>query len=105
MFKKILTDLHAEIDLPRPRWTSDLDGIAADLEYEAKDLTEFIRDHRSRDSYHVDIVREYRSTCGFCGREEERDNDGTPVCCQKAVDEFMEEVLREREVKLKGGSK
>ncbi|KKL63811.1 hypothetical protein LCGC14_2171390, partial [marine sediment metagenome] len=79
MFKKILVDLHAEIDLPRPRWTRDIGEIATELEYEAKYLTEFIRDHRSRDSYCINIVREYKSICEFCSYEEERDVDGTPV--------------------------
>ena len=88
MFKKILVDLHAEIDLPRPRWTRNIETIATELEHEAKDLTEFIRDHRSRDSYQINIVREYKSICEFCGYKEERDTDGTPVCCQKAIEEF-----------------
>jgi len=91
MFKKILKDLHAEIELPRPRWARDIEKIASELEYEARELTEFIRDHRSRDSYQISIIRDYESRCEFCGYLEERDTDGTPVCCQKAVDEFIEQ--------------
>lgn len=89
MFKKILIDLHAEIELPRIRWTRNIETIATELEHEAKELTEFIRDHRSRDSYEIRIIREYESRCEFCGDTEERDTDGTPVCCQKAIDEFL----------------
>ena len=92
MFKKVLIDLHAEIELPRNRFMRDLEVIAKDLEYEARDLTEFIRDHRSRDSYQVTIIREYESRCEFCGYTEERDLDGTPVCCQKAIDEFLSQT-------------
>jgi len=88
MFKKVLEDLRAEIDLPRNRYMRNLEDIAQDLEREAKDLTEFIRDHRSRDNYQINIIREYRSICEFCGYTEERDTDGSPVCCQKAIDEF-----------------
>ncbi len=88
MFKKILDNLHAEIDLPRTRWTEDKEKIARELEYEARELTEFIRDHRSRDSYQIHIIREYRTICEFCGYDEERDADGCPVCCGKAEEEW-----------------
>lgn len=94
MFKKILRDLHAEIDLPRNRYMCDLEDIAQDLEYEARELTEFIRDHRSRDSYQINIIREYETRCEFCGYKEERDTDGSPVCCQKAIDEFTAEKAK-----------
>jgi hypothetical protein len=89
MFKKVLVDCHAEIDLPRNRYWRNIEDIAKDLEVEAKELTAFIRDHRSRDSYHINIVREYKSLCEFCHREEERDN-GVPVCCDKAIKEYEE---------------
>lgn len=87
MFKKELVDLHAEIELPRPRWVYTLEKIASELEHEAKELTEFIRDHRSRDSYQINIIREYESRCEFCGYKEERDTDGKPMCCEKAASE------------------
>jgi len=92
MFKKKLVDLHAEIELPHNRYIRDLELQAELLEQEAKELSEFIRDHRSRDSYLINIIREYQSVCEYCGYEEERDVDGTPVCCQRAIVEFNEVV-------------
>lgn len=97
MFKKILVDLHAEIELPRNRYMSDLEDIARDLEDEAKDLTIFLRDHRSRDSYEITIMREYKSICEFCGLTEERDNDGSPVCCGKAIEEWTKTFIHSSE--------
>ena len=91
MFKNKLIDLHAEIDMPRHPYTNDLELQAILMEDDAKDLTAFLKDHRSRDSYNVRIVREYKRVCGFCGWAEERDTDGTPLCCQKAIDEFQAE--------------
>jgi len=88
MFNKVLVRLHAKIELPYPRWTNDLNEIATELEYEAKELTQFLRDHRSRDAYDIDIIKEYQSRCEFCGYKEERDDAGCPVCCKKAVDEW-----------------
>ena len=92
MFKTVLVNLRAEIDLPYPRWTRNLEQIAKELEYEAKDLTLFLRDHRSRDSYQINIIREYESLCEFCNSPEERDNNGVPVCCGKAVSEYLSMV-------------
>ena len=89
MFKKKLIDLHAEIELPRNRYFRTLEDIAEDLEREAKDLQDFLHDHRSRDNYQINIIREFESRCEFCGMKEERDTDGTPVCCQKAIDEYQ----------------
>jgi len=92
MFKKILIDFHAEIELPRNRFARDVEDQAYFLEQEAKDLTAFIRDHRSRDSYQINIIREYESVCSFCGYKEERDTDGTPVCCDKAIKEHEAQI-------------
>ncbi len=89
MFKRVLVDCHAEIDLPKPPYYlyNTIEGIASKLEWEAKDLTAFLKDHRSREAYEIYIIREYRVVCSFCGSKEERDNDAVPVCCQKAIDE------------------
>ena len=94
MFKKVLVDLHAEIDLPRPYWCRNIEALAKELEREARELTEFLRDHRSRDDYKISIIRKYMSRCEFCGLEEERDDDGVPVCCQRAIDEHNGKLIK-----------
>ena len=98
MFKKIVVNLHAEIDMPEPwYYPSDLERRAELLEDDARELTKFIRDHRSRDGYAIRIVREYKNVCGFCGYEEERDIDGMPMCCAKAQEEFQQATAIEKE--------
>jgi len=96
MFKKKLRDLHAEIELPRPFFIRNLEDLAGFLDGEAKDLTNFIGDHRSRDSYQINIIRDYDSVCEYCGYMEERDVDGTPVCCEKAIAEHQASVATPR---------
>lgn len=91
MFKKTLVDLHAKIELPVPSWVyrlKDMEEQVKWLEDEAKDLQSFLKDHRSRDHYNIEIVREYKLLCSFCDREEERAFDGCPCCCNKAVEEW-----------------
>ncbi len=91
MFKKTLVNIEAVIDMPRPFWvhTLGLEQQAKVLEEEAKDLTAFLKDHRSRDDYAIEIRRQYKSFCSFCGSEEERDSDGSPVCCSEAISEYQ----------------
>jgi hypothetical protein len=90
MFKKILVDCHAEIELPRNRFMRNMEDIASDLEYEAKDLQAFIRDHRSRDSYDISIIREYKNYCEYCHAEESTalDSNSIPCCCNKALKDY-----------------
>lgn len=99
MKKKVLVGLHAEIDIPLDWWQQryPLEDKAKWMEEEAKDLTEFIRDHRSRDRYQIDIIREYEERCEFCGRAWEVDTDGSgrPVCCDKAIEEY-EKMMAEK---------
>ena len=39
---------------------------------------------------HIEVYQEHDSgeICSFCESEWEEENDGCPVCCQKAVDEW-----------------
>jgi hypothetical protein len=69
-----------------------MEDIAKDLEYEAKELRAFIRDHRSRDSYDINIIREYKNYCEYCHAEESTalDSNGIPVCCDKALKDYEE---------------
>ena len=92
MFRKVLVDVEAIIELPNARWgRQDIEARARHLEYEAKDLESFIRDHRSRDDYGINIRRIYESRCEFCGCIEERFDDGSPVCCEAATKEWEAE--------------
>lgn len=99
---KRVVDLRAIIDLPAGSWfwrcgygTPEYwDALASALENEAKDLMEFIHDHRSRDAYQITIEREYEEQCPFCGYRWEIAEDGLPVCCDKA----QEEWIRQQEV-------
>jgi len=82
MFKKVLVDIEAIIHLPVVSWS--LETRARSMEQEAKDLEAFLRDHRSRDNYRIDIKRMYESRCEFCGYLEDYDADGYPSCCSAA---------------------
>jgi hypothetical protein len=59
------------------------------LQREADDLIAFIRDHRSRDSYYIEIITEYATVCKSCGHY--WDGDPTiiePNCCEQAMRTF-----------------
>jgi len=88
MFNKQLRDCHVEIYMPRPQYMRNPNNIAKVMECEARKLEKLIRDHRSGDEYNIYIIREYKSICEFCGCEEERDDNGYPVCCQSAIEEY-----------------
>lgn len=93
--KRVVTDVRVEIDLPAPRFFEielimrrhGIDWMEAKarlLEAKAKELEEFLRDHRHRDNYSLTVIREKREFCKFCGREAKMDEDG-PYCCDEAV--------------------
>ena len=82
MFKNVLVDIEAIIHLPVVGWS--LETRARSMEQEATDLEDFLRDHRSRDNYRIDIKRMYESRCEFCNHWEDYDADGYPACCDKA---------------------
>jgi len=96
MFKKTVVDIHAEIELPCPSFVyrSSIEERAKWLEDEANDLMAFIRDHRSRDAYNIEIIREYKNLCEFCGEEEDRDTNGCPSCCGKAIKEYEDALIK-----------
>lgn len=92
LFERRLENLYAEIELPvrvwhyrygTPEYWKELEK---ELEYEARDLTEFIRDHRSRDHYHINIRKEYKFVCKFCGYEYPDGFNGIADCCEKMID-------------------
>jgi hypothetical protein len=89
--KKLLTDIEAVIELPA-RVYGEVYGsdeywkrLEKELQYEAKELVDFIRDHRSRDSYGIHIQKKYICVCKFCGHEEPEDFRGIWDCCEDAI--------------------
>lgn len=90
--KKLLIGAHAEIELPVSRYASrDTERLTDELEYEAKDLQTFIRDHRSRDGYGISIIREYGFKCQHCGYVYEGEQiPEEPICCSAAVEAYEE---------------
>jgi hypothetical protein len=67
--------------------------------YEAwvRDFHAFIRDHRSQDPVNLNVEREYKDLCTHCGYEWEIDENGCPVCCDKAIKEW-EQAQKENAV-------
>lgn len=108
--KTVVTDVHVRISLPEPPWYEydaarianggnpvDRQEVRAKhFESEAKELEEFLRDHRSRDQFILEVIREKQEVCKFCGSEAEVDEDGEPVCCDKATMAAANAVLTAR---------
>jgi hypothetical protein len=91
LFIKKLTDIQAVINLPVRVW--DRYGtpeywkkLEIELNHEAKDLVEFIRDHRSRDYYEIDIVKSYSMNCKFCGYAYPDNFNGIADCCEEMIE-------------------
>jgi len=87
---KVLTDIKAVIDLRtmRYRWMSDLDYEKA-MKKDASELVDFLRDHRSRDVYSIDIEPTYTQLCQFCSCTAEADAiTGEPWCCSRAMEHW-----------------
>ena len=67
------------------------EAFESELESEAKDLVEFIRDHRSRDHHHITIETVRTTVCKFCGTDWGIVEDAfsiTPNCCESAMRTF-----------------
>jgi len=86
--KKVLVDAHVEIDI-NMGWVTkrDIEVWAKRLESEARDVKEFIRDHKSMDVNNVYVVREYGYMCEHCKYVFDRDEE-SPECCEKAIREW-----------------
>jgi len=91
MKKKILVDVKVTCELPSDvgRYCKTLERKADAMEEWITDFTLFMRDHRSQDSVSLDIERIYEERCEFCEYEQEEDENGIPVCCKKAQEEFL----------------
>lgn len=88
--KKVLIDSHVRIDINLGYFSSrDPEENAKRLESAAKDVKEFVRDHRSMDINDVYVVREYGWKCEHCGWLNEGDKEPEfPECCEKAIREW-----------------
>ena len=94
---KVVTDAHIEIDLNLPYLSKkDMEYYAKRLESEAREVLDFLKDHRSMDVHDVYVVREYGYKCEHChGINPESDKD-EPECCELAMREWASsEQLKE----------
>ena len=69
------------------QWRSRVQG-------EVDEVNDFLRDHRSQDnglSLMVEVTE--GEVCSFCNREWETEPNGEPMCCSKAVEEFMADQM------------
>lgn len=91
--KKILSDAHIEIDInlgwysENKRKKGDLQGFTEDLKREAKNIKDFLRDHRSIDIHDVYVIEEYEYRCEHCGYITKEDNAKTE-CCEESIREW-----------------
>jgi hypothetical protein len=96
--RRVLVDLKLTIEpnahvtrwvIPRPgERLLEAEGRA--LKEWARELEEFVRDHRSQDAVTIDVVRVEQDVCDACGAEWEEDGaTGEPFCCNKAVDFWL----------------
>lgn len=95
MKQKILIDLKVVCDPPYTvgSWARTLEEKAKHLEVWCREFEEFVRDHRSQDPIGILVEREYQDQCSHCGREWETDEEGCPLCCNKAQKEWEDTRL------------
>lgn len=93
MKQKVLIDLKVVCDPPYTvgRWARTLEDKAKHLEEWCREFEAFVRDHRSQDPVGMSVEREFQEQCSHCGYEWETDNEGCPVCCDKAQKEWEEQ--------------
>ena len=81
-----LMDVSVEVNPPHYAYgySRDPERIAKSLEYWAKDLVDFVRDHRSQDDLDLEVIRDVREVCSLCGRDWETtppDDDNPNETC------------------------
>ena len=88
--KRIVLDSHVRIDINLGYYSSrDPEEQAKRLDAAARDVKEFMRDHRSMDIHDVYVVREYGWKCEHCGWTHEGEKeDKFPECCEAAIREW-----------------
>lgn len=92
MKKKALVDVKVVCEPPSylyRGWHSIEDNAKA-MEKWASEFNAFVNDHRSQDDVNLSVERIYEDQCEYCLYHWEVDENGCPVCCQKAMDEWEE---------------
>ena len=81
--KHVLTGVHIECEPPSSvtRYCGTIEREAKALESWACEVKEFIRDHRSMDPIHLEIVRDYSDLCAICEQEWEPMIEDGKTCC------------------------
>lgn len=89
---KVLIDLKVVCVPPYTvgKWSRTNEEKARRLDEWCKEFEDFVRDHRSQDPISLSVEREYQDQCSHCTSEWETDDEGRPVCCNKAQKEFEE---------------
>lgn len=93
LFTKTIVDMEAIIDLGvnmryyglvynSPEYWKRMDQEFKSAE---RDFRDFIRDHRSRDEYGIDIRKNYSLHCKFCGYEYPDNFNGIADCCDEMI--------------------
>jgi len=91
MKRRILVDVKVVCDPPDyiyRLYGYDIYSLARELESWCREFEEFVRDHRSQDPVSLYIEKVYEEVCEFCNRPWETDEDGAPICCEKAEIEW-----------------
>ncbi|MFA5379311.1 MAG: hypothetical protein WC455_26380 [Dehalococcoidia bacterium] len=92
MKKRTMVDVKITCDPPRCwRHCPTMEELAKFYEEWVRDFHSFIRDHRSQDPVTLDVEREYKDLCSFCGFEWDVDENGCPLCCDEAIAECEKE--------------
>lgn len=92
--EKVLSNAHLEIDINLGWYTKnklnngDIEGYAKDLQREANEVLDFLRDHRSLDVHDVFVVREYSLICSHCKQTVDENQTYHPECCEKSIREW-----------------
>ena len=92
MKQKVLIDMKVVCELPHNlgRGTITPEYWANRLKECCREFEAFVRDHRSQDQISVSVEREYEEQCSHCGYKWETDEEGCPMCCDKAQKEWEE---------------
>ena len=89
---KVLDEVTISVDPPNFRLygcDNYMERYAQEIDGWARDFHDFIKDHRSQDPVKLNIYRHYKDICSFCKTEWEIDEDGLPMCCDEAQEEFL----------------